>query len=186
MSGLRVHTVGHSNRTVEELVGVLAAAGIRVLVDVRRVPYSARWPQFRREPFAAALASAGVEYVWEGEALGGRRDWTPAAARHVALEDRSFAAYAAHMETDAFRSGLDRLLALAERAPVAILCAERSPENCHRKFIADRLVAAGVEVVHLLDAGERVPHRLQQSARVCGTGLVYDRGVQRGLDLGDS
>jgi uncharacterized protein (DUF488 family) len=184
VSGILLYTAGHSNRTVEDLLGLLAEAGVGVVVDVRRVPYSGRWPQFRREPFAAALAAAGVDYVWEGDALGGRRDWTPAAARHRAIEDRSFAAYAAHMETDEFRAGMTRMLALAGRVPVAVLCAERSPANCHRAFIADHLVAAGAEVLHLLGGEERERHRLQETARVCGTSLVYDRSAQCALDLG--
>ena len=152
---------------------------------MRRVPHSGRWPQFRQRALEASLAGAGVRYTWEGEALGGLRDAADAAAsaRHGAISQPMFAAYAAHMESDAFRTGVERVRDAARSTRVVLLCAERDPRDCHRSYIADWLCAHGDEVIHLLHTGERVEHALRREARLDGDILVYDRRPQGQLEL---
>jgi len=180
---LRIYTLGHSNRPWEECLRALGAAGIEVLVDVRRHPGSRRHPQFNRARMAEALADAGIGYRWEGEALGGRR---PAGARpaHSALGSEVMRGYAEHMEGEAFRAAVERLCALARERRTAILCAERLPEHCHRSLIADYLTLAGVEVRHLLEPEAAVDHRLHPAVRRVGERVVYGSDEQLGLDLG--
>jgi len=182
MSAVTIYTAGHSNRTVAALLELLGEAGIETVVDVRRIPHSGRWPQFKRNALESTLASAGIRYVWEGEALGGQLPWSEAAARHPAIEDRSFAAYAAHMEGEDFRATVERVCAMAQEQRIALLCAEREPVHCHRSFISDYLCAFGDDVVHLVRPGERVVHTLRAEARIEGDRLIYD--VQRQHDLG--
>jgi len=131
-----VYTVGSGTRTLEEFLDLLRLLGIELLVDVRHFPGSRRFPHFGREALAAALADAGIGYVWLGEDLGGYRP----------------GGYERHMETQAFERGLTRLEDLARAHTVAVMCAERLPWRCHRRFIADRLVARGWNVVHAIDA----------------------------------
>src|SRR5574341_314345 len=115
-------TIGHSNHAAERFVALLRAAGIARVADVRSVPYSRRWPQFRREALEAALAAAGIDYVWLGEALGGKpRGAAPGRPDYAALAARP-----------AFGTALEALLESARERPTALMCAERDPLDCHR------------------------------------------------------
>lgn len=174
---VRVYTVGHSNVDLGAFVALLEAHGIKALVDVRAFPRSRRWPHFSGDRLAAAWA----DYHWLGKELGGYRKSAHADSPHTALEGM-WRAYADHMETAEFRAGIVRLLALARERPTAILCAERGWHDCHRRHIADHLVAIeGVETLHILDASPPSTHHVDPRARLDGTRLVYDRGRQREL-----
>ncbi len=95
--------------------------------------------------------------------------------RHVAWEDKSFRAYAAHMETPEFRAKLHYLLELSTNHRVAVMCAESLWWRCHRRLIADAAVVAGFDVLHLGER-KRQHHELTRSARVDDDGLlVYDQ-----------
>ena len=154
---MRVYTVGHSTRALEEFLGLLAREGIAQLADVRTYPSSRRYPHFDREALAAALAGVGVGYL-HLPALGGRRR-PRADSPNVAWRNDGFRGYADHMRTDEFRAGIDRLLALASRAPTTVMCAEAVPWRCHRNLISDALLARNVEVLHIMDA-TTAPHEL--------------------------
>lgn len=172
-------TIGHSNRPVEALLAMLREAGVRRLVDVRAVPKSRRWPQYDGAALKRSLAEQGVEYFWQGEALGGFRKPAPASP-NLAL-DGAFQGFADHMATPAFAAAIDELLAAAARTPTAIMCAEKLPAECHRSLITDYVLARGVAVVHLVAPGERAAARLDPVARAVPGGLVYDGGRQQRL-----
>lgn len=169
----RLYTIGHGDRPIAVFAGMLRAAGVRTLVDVRRYPGSRRHPQFGREALAHALAEADIEYRWEGEALGGRRK-ARTDSRHVAWRSESFRGYADHMETPAFEAALARVLEKARSAPLAVMCAERHPAQCHRQLIADALIARGLAVTHLLEPGRTSEAALHAAARIEGANVVYD------------
>lgn len=172
-----IYTIGHGNRSIEELIGLLEAPAIGCLVDIRAYPASRRHPQFAREALEKSLADAGIRYLWEGSALGGRR--RPGRnSPNVALKNASFRAYADHMATEAFQEGLDRLLGEGRAARTAILCAERLPWQCHRYLVADSLAARGTRVLHLVSPGRSMEHALSRLARLDGERLVYDAGAQ--------
>lgn len=175
-----VFTIGHSTRSLEELVALLQAHGVDKAVDVRRFPGSRRHPQFGREQLAAGLAAAQIEYAWV-EALGGRRHRRKG-SHHTAWRVPAFAGYADHMETPAFREAAHALLDEARTTRLAILCAEARPEQCHRRLIADWLTAHGATVRDITSATRAVLHRLPEFARVVEGGLRYD-GAQTSLPL---
>ena len=188
---MTLYTVGHSNRSLEELLALLREAGIGAVADVRRFPASRRLPWFNREPLAAALGEAGIEYRWL-EALGGRRPpLPPGESPNGALRDEGFRGYADHMLGDGFRGGLEELLALAGRLPTAILCAEALWWRCHRRLVADRLACSGEEVIHLLEPGRRQAHAPTPGAACTPAGGVryppsrpappFDKPSRRGL-----
>lgn len=181
----RVYSVGHSNRSAAEFLRLLQAARIACLMDVRSRPHSRRHPQFEREALQKTLSAAGIEYRWEGQALGGLRKAGPEAVRHTALREAGFRAFAAYTAEPAFRDAAARLLDLGRAGPTAIMCAEARPESCHRQFIADYLHCQGAEVVHLLGSGERRLHRPRPELRVDAGTLIYDRAAdgQLGLEL---
>lgn len=177
-----IHTIGHGNRPLDELIARLNQAGVGRLVDVRAFPASRRHPHFGREALEKTLPRLGIEYSWEGDALGGRRRPTPDSP-NTALRNASFRAYADHMMRPAYRAALARLIADADDRATAIMCAERLPWRCHRYLISDTLVARDVKVLHIVaDAAPR-PHALSPLARVEGDVLIYDRGSEPELDL---
>lgn len=132
-----VFTLGTSTRTPEEFVACCRAFGITCVADVRRFPTSRKYPQFVREAFAAFLRDARIDYAHLGPPLGGYRT----------------GGYEAHMATAAFREGLEALEGLARAAPTAVVCSERLPWRCHRRFIARALAARGWRVVHIIEPG---------------------------------
>lgn len=180
---VKLYTIGHSNREIDALIAILRASGIDLLVDVRRSPGSRRFVQFNRDQLSQSLEQAAIGYVWEGRDLGGRRNETAGADDHPALPDESLRRYAAHMTTDAFRTGIRRVIEHAATHVVVIMCAERDPTRCHRSMIADYLVASGHAVDHLVDPGVSHPHGLSPQARLIEGVLRYDRYAQPSLDF---
>jgi uncharacterized protein (DUF488 family) len=171
-------TVGHGTRSAEELIHVLTTAGVTRLVDVRRFPGSRRHPHFAREALAKTLPAAGIAYDWRGEELGGRRSRKEIGrpTRHPAWKNDGFRNYADYMDSTAFRSALEKLEADAAHEPLAVMCAETLWWRCHRRLIADALTVDGVEVVHLISAGESQRHKLHPALRVEDGRPVYDVG----------
>jgi len=166
-----LYTIGHSNRALEALISMLRAHGIAHLADIRTVPRSRYNPQFNRETLPAALAAAGIAYTHRAE-LGGlrhpRKDSPNAGWRNA-----GFRGFADHMATAEFARALAALLADAEAAPTAVMCAEAVPWRCHRSLVADAATVRGVAVEHIMSAERRELHHLTPFAHVEGTHLTY-------------
>lgn len=171
---MTVFTIGHSTRTLDEFLGLLAEQGVELLVDVRRFPGSRRNPHFSREALGQSLPAAGIEYLWV-EALGGRRS-RRAGSPHTAWRVPAFAAYADHMDGAEFAAAAGALVERARDTRLTIMCAEARPEQCHRRLIADWLTARGVTVSHMLGVHRTSQHQLPEFARVSDGRLVYDVG----------
>lgn len=175
-------TVGHGARSTEELVKVLADAGVQILVDVRRYPGSRRHPHVSRAALEESLPAAGITYEWRGDTMGGRRDPVPD-SQNIASRVDAFRGYADHLASDEFRGALTELEERATATPQAVMCAETVWWRCHRRLIADSLVAKGHEVIHL-GRGHDDAHKLHESARQTDDGyLVYDVGVTPPLEI---
>ena len=170
-----VYTIGHSTRTLEELVEALRAHRIGILVDIRSFPMSRRLPHFNRENLERELPAAGIEYVWMKD-LGGRRKRITKDSPNTGLRNDSFRNYADYMMTEPFRAATAELLKLAGRAPTAIMCAERVYFHCHRMLVSDWLVAHGHDVLHIDATGPAKPHTLMAEARLVDGDVVY-RGL---------
>ena len=175
-----VWTVGHGNRQLEEFLALLKGAAIECLVDVRAYPASRRHPQFAREALEKSLASAGIRYIWEGRALGGRRK-SAKESPHIALRNPQFRAYADHMMSGEFRDAVDRLAGIGRASRTAIMCAERLPWQCHRFLVSDYLEAHGTRVVHLIGEAAAREHSVNPIARLHEGALVYDGQTQRDI-----
>jgi uncharacterized protein (DUF488 family) len=167
-------TIGHSNRSLEDFLSLLAAHRVARLVDIRRFPASRRHPHFRKDALAPTLADAGIDYVWM-EDLGGRRTPRPD-SHHTGWRVAAFAGYADYMETDPFIAAATRLLALAGERLTTIMCAEALPESCHRRLVADWAIVRGFSVRHILARAAARPHALPDFARIDGERIIYDGG----------
>jgi len=170
---MRIWTVGHSTRTIDELISLLKANEIKVLADVRAWPGSKRYPQFNEEALAESLRVHGIRYEHFPE-LGGKRKTKPD-SRNTAWRNASFRGYADYMETEQFQRGIERLLDLSRSdGSTAIMCAEAVWWRCHRSLIADHLKARGVEVLHVLGANKVEPHPYTPAARIVNGELSYE------------
>jgi uncharacterized protein (DUF488 family) len=167
-----IFTIGHSTRSLEELVEVLQAHGIQTLVDIRSFPMSRRLPHFNRESLEKSLTAAGIRYVWM-KALGGRRKKIRDDSLNVVLRSPSFRNYADYMLTEEFEQAIEELLRLAEHSRTAYMCAERVYFRCHRMLVSDWLVAHGHEVLHIDGTGPTKPHHLMDEARLQDGQLIY-------------
>lgn len=181
MSAAVIYTIGHGNRTLDEFISLLRKQAVKSLVDVRAQPYSSRFPYFSMEPLREAMESVDIVYHWAGRQLGGHRA-AIADSKHHALEG-GMRAYADYMETEAFHRAAGQLINMASRSSTAIMCAERKPENCHRRLIADYLILQGIDVVHLIEQGESHAHHLSVEARRESAQLIYDRNTSAELGL---
>jgi uncharacterized protein (DUF488 family) len=147
-----VFTIGHSNRTIAALTTLMKNAGVNLLADVRSYPVSRYSPQFNKATLEESLAGEGIGYR-HLPALGGRRPASKKPSPNGFWREGGFRNYADYAMTSAFRAGFDALLTLAEERTVAIMCAEADWHNCHRRIVTDYLLAAGIEVRHILDKG---------------------------------
>jgi len=157
-----VFTIGHGTRPVEELVACLREVDARTLVDVRRFPGSRRNPQFGQAALGETLAEAGIIYRHAVE-LGGRLSGEPGEERFGCIRVAAFRSYAARMGTPAWQEALEE--ALAEPAP-CFMCAETLWTRCHRRLIAELLVARGHQVIHLIRPGRQEPHKLYDESEL--------------------
>jgi uncharacterized protein (DUF488 family) len=178
-SGVTVYTLGHSTLDVAAFLRLLAAHGIAGIADVRRFPASRRHPHFAREALETTLARAGLAYEWL-PALGGRRPPRPDSP-NVGWRVPGFRGYADHMDSEEFAGGLARLLELGAARPTAIMCAEAVPWRCHRRLVADALVARGIEVRHVTSPTAADVHTPTSFARFEGDRIVYDATTQSRL-----
>ena len=167
-----LYTIGHSTRTLDELIEALRAHQIQTLVDIRAFPMSRRLPQFNRDSLEQTLPAAGVRYLWM-KALGGYRKKTLDESPNIALRNQSFRNYADYMLTPEFEQAANELITPAGASRTAYMCAERVYFRCHRMLVSDWLVAHGHEVLHIDGTGPVKPHKLTSEGRMVEGRLIY-------------
>ena len=166
-------TIGHSTRSIDEFVALIKSQGVTFVADVRTVPRSRTNPQYNRDVLPESLAGVRIGYEHMA-ALGGLRGRD----RHVPLDvnafwrNESFHNYADYAMGSDFRAGLDRLAEHARHQRCVIMCAEALWWRCHRRIIADYLLAAGEDVFHLMGAGQVQPARITDSACPAAAGVL--------------
>lgn len=156
-------TIGHSTRSIGEFVDLLQESRVERVVDVRSMTRSRTNPQFNEADFAGRLAEWQIGYAHIAE-LGGLRGKQSAAAPtlNAYWRVRSFRNYADYALTAPFAAGLAQLRREGAEHRCAIMCAETLWWRCHRRIIADWLLAAGEQVFHILgpadvDAAQLTP-----------------------------
>ncbi len=166
-----VLTIGHSTHELAEFIRLLQAHDVAKVADVRTVPRSRRNPQFNKDTLPQALKDAGIGYI-HLPGLGGLRH-AHADSPNLAWHNASFRGFADYMQTPEFTEALERLIELAGKKRVAVMCAEAVPWHCHRSLIADALTVRGIPVEHIMSATQRHAHTLTPWARVKGTRITY-------------
>jgi uncharacterized protein (DUF488 family) len=168
------YTIGHSTRSIGEFVDLLRSVEVTLVVDVRTVPRSRTNPQYNRETLPDTLRQFKVSYEHVAS-LGGLRG----AARDVSSnvnafwQNKSFHNYADYAMGHAFHEGLARLVELGRQQRCAVMCAEAVWWRCHRRIIADYLLAAGETVLHITAPGKITAAQLTASAQRSSGALTY-------------
>lgn len=170
-SSRTIYTIGHSTRDADAFLNLLRAYGIGLLVDVRSLPGSRKFPHFDKENLELSLPANGIRYM-HMPALGGRRkaakDSPNTAWRHPA-----FRGYADFMETTEFAEAISELEALATELPVAYMCSEAVWWRCHRAMISDQLKLNGWTVLHIVSEKKTEEHPYTSPAKIIKGQLSY-------------
>ena len=164
-------TVGHSTKSIEVFIELLAAHEVTQLVDVRTVPRSLHNPQFNAETLPVQLASVKIGYA-RAPGLGGFRRAMPDSL-NAGWRNLSFRGYADYMQTADFADNLVSLIELAQRDRVVLMCAEAVPWRCHRSLIADALLVHGIATCEIVSPTRLQTHTLTPFARVSGQEISY-------------
>ncbi len=143
----KIYTIGHSTRSIEELLSLLKVYDIELLIDIRTIPKSRHCPQFNQEPLKRALKRNGIGYRHRKD-LGGFRHPLKESA-NTGWINASFRGYADYMQTPAFERALEKLEKQALKKRVALMCAEAVPWRCHRSLVADILTVKKWKVFHI-------------------------------------
>ena len=160
-------TIGHSNRSQEEFAALLTAADVALVADIRKIPRSRTNPQFNEDTLPDTLAAVGISYEHVA-ALGGRRGKARALPPDVNgfWTNQSFHNFADYALSEQFHAGLDRLIELGHTHCCALMCSEAVWWRCHRRIVADHLIARGETVFHIMGQDRLEPARLTAGAIV--------------------
>lgn len=140
-------TIGHSNHAIETFIGLLQQHAVTAIADVRSHPASRRFPDFDRKILQKSLHTAGIRYVFLGDALGAR-------PRDPSCYSDRCADFDKMRQSEFFRVALARLQRGARDFRVCLLCAEKDPADCHRTWlVAQTLHEKGALVKHILADG---------------------------------
>jgi uncharacterized protein (DUF488 family) len=176
-------TIGHSRRPISEFVDLLLEVEIQLVVDVRTVPKSRANPQFNRDILPITLSEFAMDYEHIAE-LGGlraRSEEVPPSL-NAFWQNPSFHNYADYAMSDDFKAGLMRLRAIGHAKRAAVMCAEAVWWRCHRRIIADYVLAAGDEVFHILGRTQIQRAHVTPAAILGPTGaLIYPAEVGKDL-----
>ncbi|OYN96833.1 hypothetical protein CGZ96_11065 [Enemella evansiae] len=167
--GTPVFTIGHSNRSLEEFIGLLQETEIERVVDVRRLPGSTRYPWFDESALAGSLAAQGIA-LDRLSALTGRRPVSKDVPFEVNAwwENRSFHNFADHALSAEFAEALATLQEWGALGRTAVMCSEAVWWRCHRRIIADHLLAHGADVRHIMGPKHVDRARLSEGAVIGG------------------
>ena len=166
-----IWTIGHSTRTLEELLTMLQSFSIELVADVRNFPGSRKYPYFNKESLEITLSQSNLQYI-HLKSLGGRRK-PNTDSKNTAWKNTAFRGYADYMETDAFKQGISELEGNALKHRTAYMCSEAVWWRCHRSMISDYLKAHGWKVMHIMEVDKAQEHPYTSPARVVDVELSY-------------
>ena len=141
----QLFTVGHSNLSITDFINLITRHNINAIADVRSHPYSSYLPHFNRDLLKFELLRANIKYVFLGDELGAR-------PKDLSCYINGTAIYRRIAESDAFKSGIKRVITGIDKYNISLLCSEKEPINCHRTILIGRyLQKLNLELNHIID-----------------------------------
>jgi len=148
---LKIYTIGHSNIEPGEFIKRVKQFNVELLIDVRSKPYSQYVPYFNKDKIGHLCKNNGIKYLFLGNLLGGKPEDDSVTDKRTKIN------YDLLAEKDYFLSGIDRLLDLANKYRICLMCSEAPPDECHRSLlIGPALEKKGIEVLHILTDGTAI------------------------------
>ncbi|CAN5322676.1 DUF488 domain-containing protein [soil metagenome] len=166
-----IYTIGHSTHSIAEFLNMLLSFEIKILVDIRSLPGSRKFPQFNKEDLKNSLEEIGIQYIHLAE-LGGRRK-VKKDSKNNRWNNDSFRGYADYMETDAFKNAIVKLEQIALKQTTAYMCSEAVWWRCHRSMVSDYLKAKDWNVLHIMAKGKAQEHKYTSPARIVDGEVLY-------------
>lgn len=178
---MKIYTIGHSNRSINEFIQLLNIFNIKKLVDVRSIPKSKHNPQFNQDELKKSLRENKIKYKYI-DGLGGFR---PVANNEINAGwiNKSFKSYADYMQTVDFKKNLDKLIEIAKKEQIVIMCAEILHWRCHRSLIGDALTIRGIQVEDIISEKSPNIHKIKPWAKVEGFNITYPAQEKISHDL---
>jgi len=164
-------TVGYSTRTMQKFIAMLKGHKINLLVDVKTIPRSRHKPEFNKERLSKILRKNNIKYVHMKELGGLRKPMKD--SKNTGWLNSSFRGFADYMQSSEFNSAIKKLMHMASKKRVVIMCAEGNPFRCHRSLIADAMLVRGFKVYEITGLSSASEHKLTKFAKVSGTNIVY-------------
>ncbi len=166
-----IYTIGHSTQTLTEFLNMLQSFGIKLVVDIRSMPGSRKFPWFDSESLELSLGNSGIAYVHMAD-LGGRRK-VKKDTKNTRWNNLSFRGYADYMETKSFEDAMVKLEHMALVQPTAYMCSEAVWWRCHRSMVSDYLKVKGWNVLHIMAIGKVQDHKYTSPARIVDGNISY-------------
>jgi uncharacterized protein (DUF488 family) len=168
---VKIFTIGHSTRSIDEFLQILRHYNIQEVIDIRTIPKSRHNPQYNCEELAQVLRNHHIGYRHQKN-LGGLRH-PHKDSINKGWRNSSFRGYADYMQTNEFSEGLEKLIETACKKTVVIMCSEAVPWRCHRSLVGDALLARGLEVDDIYTITSVKQHKMTPLALVQGTTITY-------------
>jgi uncharacterized protein (DUF488 family) len=134
-------TIGYSRRTARDLIDLLNSVGVRSLIDIRSSPVSMYRPELSKRNLQRLVKQAGLQYLHEPR-LGVPRQIRVKAAeagsREIIWE------WYRRRVVEPFRRNLHEFFNFADH-PVALMCVELDPRECHRHLLFQALEDHGLQ-----------------------------------------
>lgn len=139
-----IFTIGYGNRRIENFISILKKYDVDLLIDIRSRPFSRFNPDFRASKLELHLINNNIKYLFLGEELGGM----PVDPECYTKDEVD---YNKIQLKDFFKKGIDEVLKLQKEGfTVALMCAELSPNHCHRKaLVGNYLESQKISVLHI-------------------------------------
>lgn len=139
---MKVYTIGHSTRTLEDFVDILKHYDIQLVIDVRRFPSSKKFPHFNKENLERELSEVGIQYIRYSELGGYRKE-----------------GYETFSQSEEFDNAIKKLLEIIDDKTITILCAEWNVMKCHRWYISETLFKMRYQITHIIDINNAKEHQ---------------------------
>ena len=166
-----IYTIGHSTHSFAEFLEMLRSFDIKILVDIRSMPGSRKFPQFDQENLKTTMEKSGIHYIHLSN-LGGRRK-PKKDSKNTRWNNPSFTGYADYMETEEFKKGIEELKHIALEQNTAIMCSEAVWWRCHRSMVSDYLKVKNWNVLHIITTSKAQEHKYTSPARIVDDCVFY-------------
>jgi uncharacterized protein (DUF488 family) len=177
VEGIKIWTIGHSTRSIDDFIKILKIYNIELLADIRSFPGSKRYPHFNKNKLDLILAGNHIEYLHIPE-LGGWQNLNSVSRNSIANKS-SFKSYTDYMATDPFIDGIKLLKIISNKKRTALMCAEANWRKCHRSMISDFLKSKRHTIIHIIDESKSEIHSYTESAIIIQEELKYSQKVPK-------